>query len=89
MSEPDNVWVWNVLGRHIARAFLEYCDTQYIAACNRLMPFRNHLSAIGYTRVRRDIMTMTLLEAACRWVMLLFDSAPYIVFLPRGVNKNI
>eukprot|EP01084_Bolivina_argentea_P029736 55199_1 len=65
-SEPDNVWVWNMLGRHIARAFLEYCDTSYTAACDRLMPFRTHLSAIGYTRVRRDIITMTLLDAACR-----------------------
>ncbi len=71
--------MWNVVGRHIARAILEYCDTHYTAACDHMMPLRNHLSVIGFTRVRRDILTLTLLEAACRWVVLSYLTLHHLV----------
>eukprot|EP00611_Tribonema_gayanum_P020374 TRINITY_DN36_c2_g1_i1.p1 TRINITY_DN36_c2_g1~~TRINITY_DN36_c2_g1_i1.p1 ORF type:complete len:631 (-),score=204.06 TRINITY_DN36_c2_g1_i1:19-1725(-) len=65
-AEPDNAWVALHVGIPLCEGMLAYGSGDFEAACAHLLSVRHHASAIGGSNAQRDVVPLTLMEAALR-----------------------
>jgi hypothetical protein len=54
------------VGAPLCRAMLAYQRGNYVAVCETLLPLRQHAYVIGGSHAQRDVISLTLMEAALR-----------------------
>ena len=62
----DNVMFTRDVGRPVAKAFIAFGDGHYTDTVNLLRPVRNIAARFGGSHAQRDLLDLTLIEAAIR-----------------------
>lgn len=65
-NESDNAWVALKIGVPLCRAMVAYQKGEFDKVCELLLPLRYHADVVGGSKAQRDIINLTLLEAAVR-----------------------
>jgi hypothetical protein len=62
----DNADMTRIVGQPVLEAALAYCDGRYDAAVEQLVAARDVASKSGGSHAQRDLLTLTLIDAATR-----------------------
>lgn len=62
----DNAEMTRVVGRGTCEAAVDYCEGRYAIAAERLVKVRDVASRFGGSHAQRDLLTLTLIDAALR-----------------------